>query len=116
VNHDQKLNEIDIETVLEPQNNNTSKPNDEIPFLNNIFILVDLSTFHLSNNTTNTIYNKLAVVQNNLFYKTEKSFQPESNISKTNIKFKMASNHNFSPGIFNGTQDECVLKFLKILN
>lgn len=105
-NYDQTFDEIGKQIVLEPQNNNTSKSSDEFPSLNNI--LADLSTSQLNYNTTNTIDNKLAIVQNSLFYKTENNFCPEGN-----IKFNMAGNNHFSPGIFNGTQDECVLEFFE---
>lgn len=110
-NHDQTFYETDIPTVLESLDNNTSKSSDENASLSNI--LVDLNTFQLNNNETDIVDNKRTVVQNKLFYKTENNFHLKDNYSKTNINFKMAGNHHFSPGIFNGTQDECVLEFFE---
>lgn len=109
-NHDQTFGELDIKTALEPQNNNTSKSNDEITCLTNI--LTDLNT-QLINNKTEVIDNTLTIEQINQFNKTENSFQPDLNINKINIKKNMAGHHNFSPGIFNGAQDECVLEFFE---
>lgn len=111
-NRDQTLIETDTKTVLELKDNNTSKSSDEFTHLNNILTDLNTST-QLINNKIEVIDNKFTTEQNNLFDKTEISSQPNLNISKTNNKYNMAGNHHFSPGIFNGTQDECVLEFFE---